>query len=442
MFSICLKAQYNNYDLNKYTNPDFKRKSLDIFFNSAGNFERDNQINNNFVKGNAAFQFNAIKSNRRIQDQTTLGITGIISHSKLNNESYTKTRQDSITIIFDRKAHYYITPKQFIEVSPRANMLYEYDRTKTSQSIETRSRKKKFRTEFELDLGYGIGRLENVTDARQAIYILEDLQSKGVLRKTLTSEQINELARQMAIIKNKRQFDAREKTIEELTFVNNYLIAQNYIDSINTAEYFLSLNDFWGNGDKVMRVVGHRFKLGLAPTYIFQGRTHKNTHINAVDNNEVHQYTQDIDNKWGGTFYIDYTHEKAINMKFQQSFNIGSRNGLYRWKNRKSNEFLQHSYAKLTYGYYANTRTYFELALSEHFYWNHTPKSSLVEHANTLSSDTKIDFKGYYFISGQLRIFGSFGMEYSYFREAEINQTRYNKYPHSRFDFGIQLSIF
>lgn len=437
----CAYGQYNNYNLNSYTNPDFKRKSLDIFFNSAGDFEKNNQFNNNALQGNTTVQFNSIRNSTKIQETVSFGITGLISNTKNEDIYFNKLRNNSVGLNFNQKAHHYISKKHFIEVSPRADIQYKYSKATANHAEVVDKRENTFRTELEVDLGYGLGRLENVTDARQAIYILDDLQDKGILKKTLTSKEINELARQMAIVKNKRQFDAREKAIDELTFINNYLISQNYIDSVNTAEYFLSLNDYWNNGDKVMREAGYRFKFGVAPTYIFQQLSDKRNQLDE-SNNLYKNYTKNIDTKWGGTLYIDYTKETPINLKFQRSFNIGARNGLYRWRNRESNEFLQHTYMRLAYGYYANTRTYFEAALNEHFYWNHTPNSSIVPKLNTLSSDTSLDFKGYYFISGQLRIFGSFSMIYSYYREIEPNQTNYNKYPHTKFEFGLQYSIF
>lgn len=438
---ICVYGQYNNYDLNSYINPDFKRKSLDINFNSSGDFEKNNQLNNNKLNGNMAFTYNNIISSRKLQENMSLGVSGLISNNKSQKEFFDKLRNNIAQLDFNQKAHYYFTAKHFYEISPRAQVKYQYDKATSNSSKVINARTNSFRTEVEVDLGYGFGRIENVTDARQAIYILEDLQAKGVLKKTLTTNEINELAHQMSIIKNKRQFDAREKAIDELTFVNNYLISENYIDSVNTADYFFSLNDLWGNGDNVMREAGHRFKFGLAPTYIYQGVSNKNIELDDAQN-QSHINKKNIDTKWGGTLYIDYAKEKPINLRFQRSFNIGVRNGLYRWRTRKSNEFLMHAYTRLAYGYFLDTRTYIEGAFNQHFYWNHTPESRVVRKLNTLSSDSSLDIKGYYFLSGQLKMFASCSLLCSYYREIEPNATNYHKYRHTKFEFGIQYSIF
>ena len=101
-----------------------------------------------------------------------------------------------------------------------------------------------------------------------------------------------------------------------------------------------------------------------------------------------------------------------------------------------------HAYTRLAYGYFLDTRTYIEGAFNQHFYWNHTPESFVVRKLNTLSSDSSLEIKGYYFLSGQLKMFGSCSLLYSYYREAEPNTTKYHKYPHTKFEFGIQYSIF
>lgn len=433
--TISSKAQYNDYDLNSYTNPDYQRKSLDLDINSSGQFNKNNTTTNNNLNGRLSFSFNRTRLSRKVQETLNIGTTTDANQIRFDSLNNQKSRTYNVGIYLDQKAHYYVDSERFVEISPRINAGYRHAKEKKASTDYYNQKNNYFRSEFEVDFGIGKGRIENVTDARQAIYILQDLYDKGILKKQLTTEEINAFAGQISLVKNKRHFDAREKNIEELTFVNHYLIANNYIDSINTADYFFSLNDFWQNGDHEQRMAGHRFKFGLAPTYIFlqNNMSYQDDHF--PRNNLA-------DTKWGGTLYLDYTNERPLNLKWQRNYNVGMRNGLYRWRSLESNQFLSSIYGEFGIGYFLDTRTYIKGQIDQNFYWNHTPQSPKISKENELASITSMSIKGYYFISAQTKIFGEYKLSYRCTRFTEQHKTVNDKYPGSSFEIGLAYSIF
>ena len=433
--AVKLQAQYKNYNLNSYTNPDYQRKSLDIKFNSSGQFYSNPTTSNNNFNGTLGFSFNKTKLSRKVQETLNVGITTNISQIRFDSIDNQKSREYNVGLLFDQKAHYYIDSERFIEISPRINASYRFSKNKKASTEYYNQKNNLFKTELEIDFGIGKGRIENVTDARQAVYILQALHDKKLLKKVLDSGEINELAHQISIIKNKRHFDAREKTIDELTFINNYLISQHYIDTVNTADYFFTLNDFWQNGDLEPRNAGHRFKFGLAPTYIFMQN-------NTSYQENYHTRSNDVDTKWGGTLYLDYTNEKPLNLKWQRTYNVGMRDGLYRWRTVGVNQFVTYLYGEFGMGCFVDTRTYIKGQINQNFFWNHTPLGDKTERENTLTSNTAIAIKGYYFISAQLKIFGEYGLSYNLMRFTEKNKNINDKYPGSNFHVGLAYSIF
>ena len=430
-----VKAQYKDYDLNGYINPDYQRKSLDINFNSSGQFYKNNTTTNNNLNGTLAFSYNKTRLSRKVQETFNIGMVTNVNQVRFDSLDNQKSRTYNIGVFLDQKAHYYIDEERFVEISPRLVAGYKYSKAKKASVNYDNVKNNYFRSELEVDFGIGKGRIENVTDARQAIYILEELHNKGILKKDLNANEINEFARQISLVKNKRHFDAREKAIEELSFVNNYLIAHHYIDTVNTADYFLSLNDLWGNGDLESRKAGHRFKFGFAPTYIF---LQNNTSYR--DNYEPKNNLADT--KWGGTLYLDYTNEKPLGLKWQRSYNVGVRNGLYRWRSLETNQFLMNIYGEFGMGCFVDTRTYVKGAIQQNFYWNHTPYSPKVEKEDEFTSVTALSMKGYYFISAQMKVFGEYNLSYRCSHFGTQNKTINDKYPGSNFQLGLTYSIF
>lgn len=435
MVTIYGYSQYDSYKLGDYKNPDYKRKSLDVNLKSSGNFSKNTSETNNAMSGDLSFSFNQIRNSQKVQDKTIISLTTDAGLNRHNNGDEKKSQNFGMALSLNQKAHYYVENQKFIEISPNGNIGYDYNKNKDNSTSHLYQLHNNFSSNLSVDLGIGKGRIENVTDARQAVYILSELQSKGYLKQQLTQEEVDDFARRIAVIKNKRQYDAREKLIDEITNINKYLVEHGYVEEDNSAEYFLTLNDNWQYGDKDERLAGSRFKFGVTPSFNFNDK-------NLSFENNYNPKQKLVDSRWGGGLYLDFTNEKPLNLKWQRSFNVGARSELYRWRTRECNELLTQMYISFVLGCYVSTRTYIEGNIAQNIYWNKTPKTNKLNKENTLSSNTKMSLKGYYYISAQVRLYGEYNLSYDFYRVMENNNNWHDKYPASKFQLGFEFAIF
>ena len=101
--------------------------------------------------------------------------------------------------------------------------------------------------------GFGKGRLNNVTDAVQAIFILQDLQLMD--GTSYSNKQIEEIAKGITSIRNARYLDYRLGYKTQLTLLDSVLRA-NGVSSEKSANYFTTISDNWLYGNRLSRVSG------------------------------------------------------------------------------------------------------------------------------------------------------------------------------------------
>lgn len=100
------------------------------------------------------------------------------------------------------------------------------------------------------------------------------------------------------------------------------------------------------------------------------------------------------------------------------------------------NSSIQASYAL---SYYMNTRTYVQGKVSQSLTWDRysgNPKQDI------LFSYTYVGVNAYYYLSPQLRLFGSVGLDYQFQRYTQHNDNLHDKYPHTTFNFGLTYALF
>jgi hypothetical protein len=263
----------------------------------------------------------------------------------------------------------------------------------------------------EVNIGHGHGRIENVEDAVEAIYILNDLSKINLLTRNYTEYDIKVLADKITLIRKERYFDERiykQKAIKELfsLLMEIGLIKSENIDIFNV------LNDYHFLAGIVERPSGHKIE------YYFTGGM---TYYGSMNSNPQGSFRQK-ENSEKAAISIDFYYEDPISIKWQQNF-IGTCNLSNLWitkrlKNTGSNDFdymtnAQKLSGKLDFlysiGYYPDTRTYCGL-------------TSNVSYSNIINSYGKkiyqylitvgIGFNSYYYLSEKLRLSGIFNIYY------------------------------
>ncbi len=442
IFSLCLcflcttsffrlsAQEYNNFDLNKYYTPDIVRNALDLDFSSSGQFanvynEFDHlSVTNESFSSNIAGTINSSFSTYRntLKRISSLMLNGSFSgsYSSIRETTGSTNKNNSNTggLNLNYSDKFYKTSTLFLSAGIIARLIPTYNKQQLQSDPNPREINEKInRYYFNPSIGIGIGRIEHVQDARQAIYLLNDLSKKGVLSRQLKNNEVFSLAQQMSKIKNKRFLDSRLRLIEEVTTIDAFFVNNGLLDKSDAA-YFTTLYDNWLYGAAFERKSGQTFEFQINGGII---NNYNKTETNFTVQDSVY-WTKYNSNLGHGGLALLYTLEKPFRLNWQHSANASlsatiepiehtNSNSINNTKSITSYKNSQISLSgKYILGYYPNSRTNLQLGLSQ-FFGRQITKSTTVNVAanqtKNINARTQIDFSTYYYLSPQLRISGT-----------------------------------
>ena len=265
IFSLCLcflcttsffrlsAQEYNNFDLNKYYTPDIVRNALDFGMSINDNFNSQSSssdtISSNYLRWYFNPTFSRYKDTRK--RVTTLSVGGTTNGSSQQSSNLYRSRYSDNDATINYKTSFYNKKNNFLTFNASGNYTdnsSDINQKNDAGEITLENYNKSNRWNLRASIGIGKGRIEQVTDARQAVYILDELSKRGKLTKTLSDIEIFNFAQTISKVKNKRFLDARLHRIDEITTVDSFLVKNNYLTS-QDAGYFSTLYDFWEYGD-------------------------------------------------------------------------------------------------------------------------------------------------------------------------------------------------
>lgn len=441
VLSFNTSAQAYTYDISKYYTPDIVRNQLDLSFNTNNYFNSsrnkvDSTITSNTAQLSGAIAPSFVTYTNTRKQLSTLQINGQINgnyraYTYGNQDENNKTSQTTGNINLSYSTHFYNSSNQFLllGISSDFNASINDNSTK-SNSVTVKDFNRDYNLNLAPSVGVGTGRVESVEDARQAIYILEDLSKKGALTRHLTDAEIFEFSQLISHVKNKRFLDARLHLIDEIIAVDSFLVNNKVLDK-SDARYFTSLYDNWEYGALYSRKSGQSFEITFTPCYTWNyanDSTAGNTYRNRMNQNSL-----------TGALALTYTYEKPVKLNWQHSI-LASLKGITSFENTNNNG--SYSYYTANYigaingydtrlvnlngsyslGFYPNTRTYFRANFTQTFILQYLKDSnySLSSWNKSFASTTSINFNAYYYLSPQLRLSlgaslaNSYSKEYSY----------------------------
>lgn len=139
--------------------------------------------------------------------------------------------------------------------------------------------------------GIGTGRLENITDMQNALWLYKALEAAGSLSRALTMEEQNGLGRAITRANNTRVLDARKRSQFILTTVDAYLQQQGLISKTDI-NYFTNLNDILFFAYNVPRLSGTEKFIRVTP--ILSGINNDQTSINIINKTETRYHDKSI----------------------------------------------------------------------------------------------------------------------------------------------------
>jgi hypothetical protein len=292
-------------------------------------------------------------------------------------------------------------------------------------------------------LGFGKGRIENVTDAQTALYILNDLEQQGLLNNSPNPQLTTQFAQLITAINNKRVFDNLRKRIYEFTQIDSFLKTSGLI-SVNDIRYFTSINDNWVMAYNPYRLSGANWYIHVSPG---GGITTNNSYNKAdgMNNYGKHKITHT-----NLTPLIGYENYKPVNLKWQRNF-MTTMSFQKNWNRDEirslfyGSEFISKSetkewktrlYSMYGWGYFPNNRTAINASVQLDASLSKTSDPLLFKEMRIIQPG--IVFSADYFLSYRTRLTAFWGLNYKSTRTVSIaNET----FKGHEFSTGIYLGL-
>lgn len=421
-------AQEIEFDLKNYKTTDYERSSLDFYLNfyeSTAKTQNDEETPDyvySVASQNLRSQFNLKYSTINLSRDKLIESGAMLSTSFNNYFSendrsryfpkYTMEKSSNVSsgLEFFRNVSNFYSP-QFnkfweykIDAKVNGNNFYLLQEKDTNRF---ESSQLQIPASISLYIGHGHGRIEFVEDAVEAIYILDELQKKGLTIKEIGNDDIKQLADKITVLKKKRFFDNRfyqEEVMEEFVM---FLTENKFVQNA-TVGLFNTVNDYHYMAGINQRLSGHKFAYGIAPSLL---------------GNHIYYNLDDLGKNsyaLGANVTMSYENHKPIDVKWQKDFYTDLTFGL---QNSKSNIYSDNwlpykapysfnSSTNYTIGFYPDTRTYFGSTVYCNLNFNKLLNFEKKNSAPTY--DTGFNFSGYYYLSEHLRLNGSFNINYNY----------------------------
>jgi hypothetical protein len=424
---------------------------------SGGYYEnqkgKSNSDQSKSFNSNLKLDYSLFKNTRKAQKQTNINFSispyDRSSSTEIQNLLTNHTNYDlednrsNAGINYNSANRFYFGRNLFFEINPivEFNARYEkYESKNTTNNIITNSSESKriFNTNFTLPLRFGVGRIENVEDARMSVFILEDLQKNNQLTKSVSDEDILAFAVKITQLRNKRHFDSRKRRIYEIQAVDSFIRDNGFSESQN-AVYFSGLIDNWEYASNPWRASGNRFSIGMGPNVGYSIQNHLSV-----------EKTISFNKGLGISLLADL--EKPINLKWQRSirleagYRIDDQNKTIEDNNpfkTKENYDIDEVFLNATwgYGFYPDSRSYHEILL------NPTAQKVWIDRGNDIETsdfagNISLWLDGYVYLSERFNINYSLGLRYGESTFELVTETIKKNNFATSFNLRCSYSIF
>ncbi|MDD2798572.1 MAG: hypothetical protein PHV20_08275 [Bacteroidales bacterium] len=259
-------SQNSKFNLSDYKLPDLKRQTFDLTFNLSGLSDKSTGTTNyhdSKFNSDVRLYYTQTINNRKIQREIS-DVLAISGQSNSTPSNYT-TKNDYFQYAIGTNVtnRMYNEKKRFLEIgflfNSGVNHIYLADNYSTQNAYLSQ-------LIIATPIKVGVGRIEQVQDARQAIYILDALAKENRVKNNFDKSTILSFAKCISKLKNKRYLDNRVQKIEQIEAIDSFLSANNL--SLKTdARFFTTLNDMWDFGSRQVRNSGSRISIGLFPSF-------------------------------------------------------------------------------------------------------------------------------------------------------------------------------
>lgn len=446
-FSPQISAQ--NYDLNnfKYRFQTFKSLNTNYRYSGGRQYNYDSfdfythSPTTVFALGsnlNASLDYNSYASSDTKQSSEYFN-SNIDFKASRQNSDYTNYNSLVSSNILNSNINYnktttkYYKNNSFWQYSYGSWVTFSNDRNSKKDTMPTISLTTYRKTDVQLNagIGFGKGRIEDVTSAVNALFLLKDLQKEGIING-FSSEQHENLAKGIVQLLNKRYLgDIRFIYIDQVAMLDSICKANNLSTNSNHLKYFNVLYDNLLYSP-YRRSSGKKLSVSLSAS---NTNSWKSNHLfESIKKEQSHEITPSLT--------VDYITVKQINSYFQRYFNI--RLGATTYKpfsdtllNGYNNAFIHGDFEIL---FQPNSRTFIQAKN-----WGRLSQQLDKRENGYINFDIRHSVSGTYFISRKLRLVADFGGNFSFYadkRKTSLYDFRKTKQYTSYFITSLEYSIF
>lgn len=457
MFAHQTNARQNEFSLRNYQTTNYERSSLDLNFDlnqllSTYRQMRDpvlwnDEFFHNYLSMNASLGYNELLFSRKHNIKNGFNVAAHSDNSRIQEDQagispdYSLYKSSTYSIsgsAFRDAEHFYNEAlnqfwsyKVMLNFNTSSNYLLDENDTLRNESSGIRIDP----LSLSLALGHGFGRIENVEDAVEAVYILEELKQNGVVANELTENQIKSFADKITQLKKRRYFDYRiyqQVVMEEMIqfLKEEKMIMNESIGLYNT------VNDYHFLAGINTRPSGQKLSYGL--TSIFEIYNRKDR-LNETSNTAL-----------GTTvgLKVRYEHAIPVNIHWQRNLNtelifdressIG-RDNATEFGDPIIKPYNFTSYTDYSIVYYPSTRTSITTKVYASLNLNKMMKFEKRSKLPTLT--TGLNITGNYYLSERLRLNALFALRYSKDTEPNDPSSVYQNRDHNAFDQSFKISF-
>jgi hypothetical protein len=354
------KYRIDNYraiTLNAYSGGQYDKRDL------AGGTHT-----NSYFQTGLGGSYYTTKSTDKILLSTTTGLYGSYIKARSADQTNTANSRDLFSFPSFAILNKWFAKKMFTELGANVSGIFVSAKTTATGSF-TPAKDKERDYAAAINLGIGTGRLENITDMQNALWLYKALVKADRLPANLSGADLNELGKSITKGNNTRVLDARRRTQFLLTAVDNYLQQKGFINKTDMT-YFSNLNDIlffafnnqrlsgtekfvrvtpsikeW-NGDQLQTNGMDKFKHDFTSQSVVFSSGIKRYH----PVNLVHQ------NNYGASLKLAYISTDLADRDFSNGILVSEIKGTNEIKQAAAELFFEHSI-------YPNTRTVFNFNL-------------------------------------------------------------------------------
>lgn len=295
----------------KYRTPGYK--ALQLSLSSSGgqseiSFPNVNDKNSYFQIWPSRVEYQRVVSTERKQSNQNLTMQPYLSNNKsLANGITNKSSILQSNLYWSINQRHFKKDNWFIEWD---NLLSGGYYTSKNKDPYIKRLSRQLSTGNQFSIGFGKGRIENVQDAQVAMYIINDLRQHG-LTNNIDGNIINELAKLVTDLNNRRIFDQRRRRIYELTQIDQFLREKGISDQTDI-RHFTIINDNWTFAFNPLRRSGSSWSVNILAGARFDYEGNETRNVNLYVND-----SRDISFEFGPQ--VNFERYIPVNLKWQKN---------------------------------------------------------------------------------------------------------------------------